>query len=616
MSRYLTLIPYLAAQKILKTSARPEIKVKTVQVTNSPGHVSHEPVFSRLTIPVCAISQRDGYAVTASDSYAATEAEPVEITTFSKVHTGSPVPEGYDAVIMHEDVRLDDPGRIMIIRPARPGQNIQKAGSEVKTGSMVIPAGHLISPADVGAMIGYGITSVQVKNIVAGFIPTGYELKEPCTAPGPGEVIASNCEMLAAFLDQAGVESVIYPIVPDDPVQLRNAVELAVRECSFVIISGGSSTGNRDHTESVLSEMGTVLYHGVAMRPGKSTLAAVVDDIPVFGLPGTPAGALAVLRELVIPWLSDTGWPVPVQHTIQVTLADSVPSELGTDDFILLSVGNVHGGYKAMMLPRGGGQMSAVRSDAVLHIGRGSEGMKMGKECLVRLTRTYPHPDNTYLFNGLYDPILDVLDQFLRKKQQRFFCRTASHEATLLSVRHKNTHGGVTIRRGNGGHGRMQQDYSLLEGRAYAITIAEREYILAAKTTPEPGPGKKFTCPGLSDNSQLQQMMDYYLQKTGVNPADIRVIDGYNTEQEIIQGLLEDKIDFGPCSASLAFDYDLQGPVIGCDSIDLVIREEDMESEQVKNLVQLLESDEWRGEAWVIPGYNLERSGHVFLLST
>ena len=94
------------------------------------------------------------------------------------------------------------------------------------------------------------------------------------------------------------------------------------------------------------------------------------------------------------------------------------------------------------------------------------------------------------------------------------------------------------------------------------------------------------------------------------------MIDGYNTEQEIIQGLLEDKIDFGPCSASLAFDYDLQGPVIGCDSIDLVIREEDMESEQVKNLVQLLESDEWRGEAWVIPGYNLERSGHVFLLST
>ncbi|WP_214036816.1 molybdopterin-binding protein, partial [Methanospirillum sp.] len=264
MSRYLTLIPYLAAQKILKTSARPEIKVKTVLVTNSPGHVSHEPVFSRLTIPVCAVSQRDGYAVTASDSYAATEAEPVEITSFSKVHTGSPVPEGYDAVIMHEDVRLDDPGRIMIIRPARPGQNIQKAGSEVKTGSMVIPAGHRISPADVGALIGYGITSVQVKNIVAGFIPTGDELKEPCTAPGPGEVIASNCEMLASFLDQAGVESVIYPIVPDDPVQLRNAVELAVRECSFVIISGGSSTGNRDHTERVLSEMGTVLYHGVA----------------------------------------------------------------------------------------------------------------------------------------------------------------------------------------------------------------------------------------------------------------------------------------------------------------------------------------------------------------
>lgn len=619
MSRYLTLIPYLAAQKILKTSARPEFQVKTIQVTKSHGHISHEPVFSRLTIPGSAVSQRDGYAVNASDSYIATEAGPVEISSFLKVHTGSPVPEEYDAVIMHEDVRLDSPSPscITIIKPARPGQNIQKAGSETRVGSIIIPAGHLISPEDIGAMIGYGVTSVQVKKFVAGFIPTGDELKEPCTAPGPGEVIASNCEMLAASLDTIGIESLIYPIVPDDPVQIRNAIELAVRECSFVIISGGSSTGSRDHSESVLSGMGTVLYHGIAMRPGRSTLAAVVDGIPVFGIPGTPAGALAVFRELIIPWLSETGYPVPVENTVQVTLADSVPSELGTDDFILMSVGKVSDGYKAMMVPRGGGQMSAVKSNAVLHIARNSEGIRQGKECIVRLTRSFPHPDNIYLFNGLQDPILDVLDQFLRKKQQKLFFRKASHEATLLSLRNKNIHGGIIIRQGNGGSGRVQQDYSFLTGRSYAIKIADKEYILAAKISTDFREGKKYVCPELSDDSMLYQMMEFYFQKIQVNYSDInRISSECTTEQEIIQNIIEDKIDFGPCSACLAFEYELQGPVIGCDSIDLLIREEDMKSEQVKNLVKILESDEWREETWIIPGYDLERSGHVTLLSS
>lgn len=202
MNRFLTLIPYREAQKILKDSVQPGFQIKTVPVPKSHGYISHEPVFSRLTVPCCAVSQRDGYATICSETFHATESHPAVLTSFSFVHTGSPIPEEYDAVIMQEDVRIDESGGISIIKPARPGQHIQKAGSEISTGKMIIPAGHLIHPEDVGAMIGYGITTIQIRKITAGLIPTGDELKEPFTAPGPGEVIASNNEMIAARLEE------------------------------------------------------------------------------------------------------------------------------------------------------------------------------------------------------------------------------------------------------------------------------------------------------------------------------------------------------------------------------------------------------------------------------
>jgi putative molybdopterin biosynthesis protein len=615
VSRFLTLIPYLAAQRILKTSAKPRYLIRTIQVTKSHGHICHEPVYSRLTVPNSAVSKRDGYVINASDTFNASDSDPVQLSVFDQVHTGSPIPEGFDAVVMHEDIREDVNGNITILKPARPGQNIQKAGSEIKTGEMIIPADHVISPEDIGAMIGYGITSVQVKKIVVGLIPTGDELKEPCTAPGPGEVIASNCEMLAASLVTIGIETFIYPIIPDDPKKIRDRVEEAVGECSFVIISGGSSTGCRDHTKDVLTAIGTILYHGVAMRPGKTTLAAIVQDIPVFGVPGTPAGALAVLRGLIIPWLSDIGYPVPIHHSIPVTLADSVPSELGTDDFVLMVVGKVGDEYKAMMVPREGGQISAVKSNAVLHIARNSEGIGKGKKSLVHMTRCSPPPDNIYLFYGMYDPILDVLDQYLRKLNKRIYVREASLESTLLSMQKNTVHGGIIIRPRNNGLNVLEHGYTNTHQKLCTITVADREYILAASVFPNYDSLKEFAFPKIPDHSFLYEIQEQFILNHQINPLLIeRIEPECKTELEIVQQIIQEKIDFGPCSASLASEYDLFGPVIGSERIDLIVKQDDAQSEQINALQEILSSEEWRSESGHLQGYNLKRSGQICCL--
>ncbi|PWR76032.1 molybdopterin-binding protein [Methanospirillum stamsii] len=611
MSRYLTLIPYLAAQKILKNSAKPKYQVKTILVTESSGLVTYEPVFSRLTVPPGAISQRDGYAANCSETLEATDKNPVRLEKYSWVHTGSPLPDGYDCVIMQEDTRTDNSGVISIIKPARPGQHIQKKGSEIHTGKMILPAGHRINPEDIGAMVGYGITSVQVKSMVAGLIPTGDELKEPCIAPGPGEVIASNSPMMAAYLKELGITSISYPIVPDDPEKIREAIEVAVRECSFVIISGGSSTGIRDHTSRVLGEIGGILYHGVAIKPGKSTLAAIVDEIPVFGLPGTPGGALAVLRELILPWLSDSGHPVPIPHSIEVTLAESVPSELGTDDFVQMVVGRVHDRYCAALVPRGGGQMASVKSNGILHIPRNCEGWKEDKTGIIELTRLFPHPDNILLFTGETDPILDFLDQFLRSFQMELFARKTSWETTLISMKNRKFHGGVVARpRVKGRY--LSVDHSLLSEEVKTITLAEREYILASRELFHPETMKGKSCPTLLENSFLSAFMQEYFLAHDIDITQVSSITPVCVnEQDIVYKIRSGEIEFGPCPAFQASEYDLVGPVIGCISIDLMIREEDIASDQMKRIIDLLSSDEWKDTVCLIPGYSSKRSGQI-----
>ena len=576
MSRFLTLTSYNDALAILHASAPLSYQNERIQVTKSLGRMLHQPVYAKLTVPHTTISQRDGYAVFASDTLLARDSEPGVLQNYAFVHTGSEIPNGYDAVIMQEDVRIE-PDQVLILKPARPGQNIQKAGSETSIGKMILPAGHVISAADIGAMTAYGVTTVEIKKLTVTLLPVGDELKEPCTAPGPGEVIESNVLMLKAYLESLGIATELHPIIPDSPQEIKTAILQAVLDSSFVIISGGTSMGKRDYTKSVLIENGTMLYHGVAMRPGRTTLAALVDGVTVFGLPGVPAGAISVFEEIILPWLSDCGFPVPMKHIIQATLAESIPSDIGTDDFIQMVVGEVNKTYQAIMVPRGNGQMTHVRTNGILHIAHMAEGLKWGDTCHIRLIRPYPHPKNILLVSGISDLIIDILDQFLQRKQIRLYCRPAKTDAVLLGMQNKGIHGGI-IERFHINDTWCDIDYSLLLEPSSAIHIADQVYIMASLEGEDVG------------------------EEHGVS---------WMNETETIQKIKKGEIDAGPCSEHLAADYNLSGPVIGYKRMYFLVRNEDLESEQIKEIRSLLSSDEWKSEVDLVVGYSTERSGEI-----
>jgi putative molybdopterin biosynthesis protein len=614
VSRFLNLIPYHSAQEILKKYPLFSSQNERIQVTKSVGRITHEPAYAKITVPPAATSLRDGYAVMALDTLHATETKPIEIKNCALVHTGSPIPAGYDAVIMQEEVRIDfncdGSDRISILKPARSGQHIKKAGSEVVVGTMIVPAGHLISAVDIGALVEYGVTTVSVRKVSVALISTGNEVREPCTAPKPGEVIESNSSLFSAFFAELGIEPVVYPIVPDSKQEIQNAIEQATLDCDFVILFGGTSTGRRDFTKAALNDRGTILYHGVSIRPGKTTLSALVNDRMVFGVPGTPAGALCVLERLIMPWLSYSGFPKPQEISIQATLAESIPSELGTDDFVSMVVGKVGTKYQAVLAPRGHGQMSAVKTNGVLHIKLQSEGLKKGTENLIHLTRTFPHPDDILLALGVPNLITGIFDQFLRKYQMSLYCRQTGFEMVLLSMQNRSYHGGI-IERPHINMDFCKIDYSLLSEGVSLIHIADQQYILASRE--DLGENREIIYPNLPEGSYLSHFMRVHLRKHPKIPetSSISVKD----EVEVIEKIKKEELGCGPCSEHLAAEYCLSGPVIGSVSIDFIVRNEDLETEHIRCLQKMLESDEWKHEVDMVAGYSAKRSGDVSSLS-
>ncbi len=368
VKRYLNVSTLEEALQIIKDAFPPRTVSEKVALEDSVGRLSAGPVFASYSVPEVYLSAMDGIAVRSRDTQGASEQNPVTLTSASRVNTGNVVPPGYDAVIMIEDVWAE--GDTWVIRkPVAPWQHIRPAGEDIAETEMVIPTYHRVRPHDVGALATYGVTSLPVLTLRVGIIPTGSELVAPGTRPAPGQVVESNTLMASAWLSSLGARCTRYPITPDKPGEIRGVIERALREQDLVIVSAGSSAGTKDYTVDVIASIGEVLLHGVAIKPGKPVIVGKVGEKPVVGMPGYPLSAVTVLREIVTPLLSFYGLTPPDTVTLAARLTQTLHSEVGTDEFVLLSVGKIGGEWVASPQSRGSGvQMSGVRSNAYLRI--------------------------------------------------------------------------------------------------------------------------------------------------------------------------------------------------------------------------------------------------------
>lgn len=409
MKRYLSKIPLSEAISILtKTFPQPERR-EIIPATEANGRVLASPVYANTTIPVARLASLDGIAVRSQETLEARDQSPVVLTNSVSISTGQVVPTGYDAIIASEEIGFAGDDRYEIRRPARMGQNIREPGEEVKAGRLIFHPGHRFVPSDLGALITYGIREVEVRSLVVGLIPTGDELVQGDQEPKPGQVRESNTAVIAASLIQAGIAPVRYPITPDDPDLIREVISKAVKSCDLVLISAGSSGGSRDHTREVIEELGSILFHGVAMRPGKTILCGNVESTPVIGLPGQPMASLTAWREIVIPLLHRWEFDLQQIYESSVITAEPIPSDGGIDEFIPVSAVRILGENYVFPRPRGAaGQMQAVRSNAILHIPAIKEGYREGATVTVRLTRQH-RDEQGILIAGISDILTDLL---------------------------------------------------------------------------------------------------------------------------------------------------------------------------------------------------------------
>ena len=362
------------------------------------GRVTAEPVLSSRPVPHYSCAAMDGIAVRSLDTCPASEAEPVRLRLVLSgealscgaaciVDTGDALPENADSIIMREHIVFQGENAI-VQAPVIPGRHIRLVGEDIRADDMILPAGREIGPADMAAIMAAGVNRVRVyPRPRVTVIPTGSEIidsEEPLPA---GCIRDVNSYMLAAMFGTWGAEACRHDVVPDDVGQIRAAITGSISASDFVVINAGTSKGSEDFTAGVLHDLGRICCQGVAIRPGRPVILAVLQGKPVIGLPGYPVSckltADLFIRDLIHEF---QGKKAPERRTIKASLAEDVKSVPGVEEFIRVTLTEASDGIVALPLPRGASLISTlVKAQGLIRIPAGRGGLSSGDEILVEL---------------------------------------------------------------------------------------------------------------------------------------------------------------------------------------------------------------------------------------
>lgn len=328
------LISAAEAQRRLLRTVRPVSATETVALDSALGRVAATGVRSPADVPAFARATWDGYAVRSRDTRGAARDAPVRLRVVGEVFaeggfsgtldsgeavaiaTGGALPRGADSVVIFEVAHAEG-GGIAPQRPVRKGDRVARAGADFSKGDQIVDAGDVLGPAALGALASVGLTTAKVyRPPRVAIIPNGNELVAPGRPLGSGQIYECNNLTLGSVARAVGAEVRTRAPVPDDPRQIERAIRGALPHSDLVLVTGGSSVGERDFLPSIFPRLGRLLFHGVAVRPGKPTLAVEVGGTLVIGMPGHPTSCLSngfwlllpVLRRLAR--LPGPGWTV------------------------------------------------------------------------------------------------------------------------------------------------------------------------------------------------------------------------------------------------------------------------------------------------------------------
>lgn len=654
---YLEDIPLEEAQAALAAALEEvglagPLGVEMTPVAQASGRVTAEAMWARLSSPHYHASAMDGYALRAQDTVGATETTPLRLTLIEPgteagsanrpaqaVNTGHPLPDWANAVVMIEHTQpISGPdGRLEAIEiraSVPPWRHVRPMGEDMVATELVLPANHRLRPVDLGALVGAGHGRVPVyRRPRVAIIPTGSELVSLEAVgedgPQPEQIVEYNGIVLAAQVEAWGGEATRLPIVPDEFEAIRAAVQEAAGNYDLILVNAGSSAGSEDYTAHVVQELGRLLVHGVAVRPGHPVIIGLVRagagrEIPIFGVPGYPVSTALTGEIFVEPLLAR--WQGQQPHRaplIEATITRKVLSPTGDDDFVRVAVGQVGERVMATPISRGAGVItSLVRADGLVRIPRFSEGLEAGSRVTVHLYRQPHEIAQSIVAIGSHDLTLDLLAQHLAAGGQR---RLASANVGSLG-------GLVALRRGEahlaGSHlldpetGEYNVSYvqRYLGGQGVAlVTLVGREQgWIVAKGNPRGLTGwhdagnPDVTFVNRQRGAGTRVLLDYEMEKLGIVPE---AMQGYEREEythlAVAAAVASGAADAGPGIRAAAAALGLGFVPLAHERYDLVIPRQFYDGELLQPLLALLHDGAFRRAVAALAGYDVSPMGQL-----
>ncbi|MBU4318712.1 MAG: molybdopterin biosynthesis protein [Proteobacteria bacterium] len=607
-------------------------KTETLSVIKAVGRVTAGPVFSKLSCPNFHAAAMDGIAVDASVTFGANESSPKTLIPgkdFRYINTGHVMPENTNAVIMIENIQVQDQGHVIIEAPVFPWQNVRKMGEDIVATELLFPRHHKITPYSLGALLAAGIFEIPVLEKIRIFIiPTGSELVDPESAAKtnliPGQVIESNSFVLESLAEACGGNCVRHKRVMDDAEKIADAVrEALAADFDMVMILGGSSAGSEDYGKIVISRLGDVLVHGVTMMPGKPVILGAVEDKPVFGIPGYPVSAIIAFEQLVRPLICRMqGLMDEPRTTVSVFPTRKIPSKLGTEEFLRVKLGKVGDRIVATPLPRGAGSITSItEADGIIRIPNHVEGLAENSPVAAELLRPVSSIENTIVCVGSHDNTLDVLADHIR----------IQYDHITLSSSHVGSMGGLmAIKKGvchmagthlldpeSDGYNISYIQKYLQDIPVVLVNLVFRDQgLIIRKNNPK-------NIKGIEDlkrndvqfinrqgGSGTRILLDYRLKQTGIAADEI---NGYENEEfthmSVAVTVLSGAADagLGIYAAAKALDLDFI-PVV-TEQYDLVIPEAFVELPPIRILLETAASPSFKKRVATLGGYHTHLTG-------
>lgn len=601
-----------------------------VAISDALSRVTSEAVIAKISSPFYHSAAMDGYAVKFIDTFGAAETRPKRLAVPSQaiaVDTGDPMPHGFDAVIMIEDVEKVSEGEIEILKAATPWQHVRLVGEDIVATELILSENHVIRPVDMAAMLASGHKTVMVrKRPRIAVIPTGTELVEPGSDLKRGDIIDFNSTMLSAMTEECGAQPSKKKIVKDDAALLKRTVLDAVAESDLVVINAGSSAGREDFTAPVIAELGKVFVHGVNIKPGKPVILSVVQGKPVIGIPGYPVSAALTFNLFVKPIIYMLqGRTVPPVDAITAKLSRQVASSLGQEEFVRVKLGSVSGNLIATPVTRGAGAlMSLVRADGIIRIPAESEGIAGGHAVTVELLRQTHEIANTIVCIGSHDNALDVLGNFL-KKQHAGFSLSSAHVGSmggLLALKRGEAHlAGTHLLDEETGDYNVSEIKKLLPDRKIVLVnlVYRTQGFIVPKGNPKGIKGfEDLRRPDVvfvnrQAGAGTRLLTDLYLKRFGIDPNAVK---GYHHEEfthmAVAAAVVSGAADTGLAVLSAAQALDLDFVPVAQERYDLAILEEYYDTPMLQALLRIVREDrDFREQIVNMGGYDTSEMGKV-----